>query len=89
MEGHGTVYVDGYAKLAFHINQTDEFGNTLLSHAAQNGNMKIAQFLFNKGCNPNHQSILGHTPAHFAVAYQFFEMSTWLFENGADVWEFT
>ena len=81
---HGTVYVDGYTKLIFHVNKTDDYGNTLLSLAAQNGNMKIAKFLVSKGCNPNHQNILGHTPAHFAIAYQFFEMSQWLFENGAD-----
>eukprot|EP01041_Mallomonas_annulata_P005338 gene5338-10679_t len=81
---HGTVYVDGYAKLIFHINMTDEFGNSLLSLAAQNGNLKIAKFLFSKGANPNHQNILGHTPAHFAIAYQFFEMSNFLFENGGD-----
>jgi len=84
LQEHGTIYVEGYAKLVFHINMVDEYGNTLLSLAAQNGNMKVAKFLMSKGANPNHQNKLGHTPSHFAIAYHFYEMSTWLFENGAD-----
>ena len=82
--GHGTAYVEGYDLLPFHMNKTDEFGNSLLILAAQNGNEKIAQYLVTKGANPNHQNAHGHTPAHFAIAYQFFELSQWLFENGAD-----
>jgi hypothetical protein len=80
----GTVYVDGYEKLPFHVNKMDEFGNTMLSLACQNGNVKIAKYLVSKGANPNHQNKLGQTPSHFAIAYKFFDMSQWLFENGAD-----
>ncbi len=81
---HGTVYVEGYERLLFHINKTDEHGNTMLSLACQNGNNKICKYLITKGANPNHQNKQGQTPAHFAIAYKFFELSTWLFDNGAD-----
>eukprot|EP01037_Dinobryon_pediforme_P017999 gene17999-18236_t len=30
---HGTVYVTGYDRLPFHLNKTDDFGNSLLSYA--------------------------------------------------------
>jgi ankyrin repeat protein len=80
----GTVYASGYERLPFHINKVDEFGNTMLTYACQNGNAKIAKYLVNKGANSNHQNKQGQTPAHFAIAYQFFDLSTWLFENGAD-----
>eukprot|EP00981_Chlorochromonas_danica_P002157 scaffold428_cov168-Ochromonas_danica.AAC.22 len=80
----GTVYVSGYERLIFHINKVDEYGNTLLIYACQNGNAKIAKYLANKGANLNHQNKQGQTAAHYAIAYQFFDLSTWLFENGAD-----
>lgn len=81
---HGTVYVEGYERLPFHINKTDEYGNTMLSFACQNGNVKIAKYLIAKGANANHQNKEGQTPGHFAVSFKFFELSQWLFENGAD-----
>lgn len=81
---HGTVYLSSYERLPFHVNKTDEHGNTMLMLAAQNGNMKICKYLLAKGANPNHQNHYGQTPAHFAIAYRFFDLSTYLFENGAD-----
>jgi ankyrin repeat protein len=78
------VYLAGYERLTFHINKTDEFGNTLLTLSCQNGNAKICKYLMSKGSNPNHQNRHGQTPAHFAIAYQFYDLSQFLFENGAD-----
>lgn len=66
------------------MNKTDEFGNALLSMACQNGNLKICKYLLAKGANPNHQNRSGQTPAHFAIAYKFFEVSEMLFESGGD-----
>ncbi len=83
VEDFGTSYIDGYNRLAFHINKTDDHGNTMLMISAQNGNSKICKYLIQKGANPNHQNNFGHTAAHFAVAYKFLELSQWLFENGA------
>jgi hypothetical protein len=83
VEDFGTAYIDGYEKEVFHLNKIDEFGNTMLIIAAQNGSEKVAQLLISKGANPNHQNKQGQTAAHFAVAYQFFDLSTWLFDaNG-------
>lgn len=81
---HGTVYLIGYDRLPFHLNKVDDFGNTLLSYACQNGNMKICKYLVAKGANMDHQNNAGQTPAHFAIAFKFFDLSTWMFENGAD-----
>jgi len=80
----GTVYVEGYEKLPFHINKMDEYGNTMLCLACQNGNLKIAKYLITKGANPNHQNKQGQTAPHFAIAYKFYDLSQWMFENGAD-----
>ena len=80
----GTVYVDGYERLPFHVNKMDEHGNTMLCLACQNGNIKIAKYLISKGANPNHQNKSGQTAAHFAIAYKFFDLSSWIFENGGD-----
>jgi ankyrin repeat protein len=76
--------MDSYNRLPFHVNKVDENGNTLFSLACQNGNTKIAKFLFSKGANINHQNNSGQTPGHFAVAYQFFDLSHWIFESGGD-----
>lgn len=84
VEGFGTVYMDGYERLPFHMNKTDDYGNSLLSLSCQNGNSKICKYLVGKGCNPNHQNKTGQSPAHFAISYKFFEISHWLFENGAN-----
>jgi hypothetical protein len=81
---HGTVYMAGYERLPFHINKMDEYGNTMLSLSCQNGNTKITKYLISKGANPNHQNKQGQTPCHFAIAYKFFELSQWMFENGAN-----
>ena len=80
----GTVYISGYDRLPFNMNKVDEYGNTMLSLACQNGNMKLCKYLISKGANPNHQNKNGQTPAHFAIAYKFFDLSTYLFENGGD-----
>ncbi len=80
----GTVYISGYDRLPFHLNKCDEFGNTMLSLACQNGNMKLCKYLIGKGANPSHQNKNGQTPSHFAIAYKFFDLSTYLFENGGD-----
>ena len=81
--GYGTTYIDSYERVPFHINRGSEHNNTLLIIAAQNGNLKILKYLIAKGANPNHQNDTGQTAAHFANEYKFFEVSTWLFENGA------
>ena len=76
----GTVYSNRYNNQLLHLNQSDEHGNTIFHIAAQNGNVRLAKFLVRKGANPNHQNHQGQTPGHFALAYQFFEFGSWLFD---------
>jgi ankyrin repeat protein len=81
MENMGTIYETLVTAKLFHINKNDEHGNTLMHIAAQNGNLRIARLLIQKGVNPNHQNKQGQTPGHFAVAYQFYDFASWLFEE--------
>lgn len=78
----GTVYTQEYQQLPFNINRTDEFGNTLLIVSCQNNNFRMCKYLMSKGANPDHQNCAGHTAAHFAIAFQCYDLSKWLFENG-------
>jgi ankyrin repeat protein len=80
----GTIYKDGYERLAYHINKIDDYGNTLLGISCQNGNLQTCKYLVAKGANPNHQNVAGQTPAHFAIAFKSYNLSQWLFENGAN-----
>ena len=74
----GTQYVTDYERQRFHLNKVDQFGNTLLLIAGQNGNMKIAKMLFAKGANVNHQNKQGQTALHYAMEYNYFDFGTWL-----------
>ena len=83
----GTAYTDEYDQEPYNINRVDDHGNTLLHIAAQTGNIRIGKLLISKGGNPNHQNRQGQTPGHFAVAYHFFKMASWLMDErgaGAD-----
>ena len=84
----GSQYVTDYERQRFHMNKVDQFGNTLLLIAAQNGNMKIAKMLFAKGANVNHQNKQGQTALHYAMEYNYFDFGTWLADSqnggGAD-----
>ncbi|ETV94329.1 hypothetical protein H310_11976 [Aphanomyces invadans] len=78
--GVGTVYEDGVEHQAFHMNKTDDHGNSLLLLAAQNNLVKVCQFLVSKGANPNHQNKQGQTAGHYAMAYSFFDLGAWLLD---------
>ncbi|KAA0149868.1 hypothetical protein FNF29_05693 [Cafeteria roenbergensis] len=75
---YGTQYEEAVARLPFHINKSDDHGNTMLHLAAQNGHLRICQFLCKKGANPNHQNAMGQTPMHFAMAYGYPHVGEWL-----------
>jgi len=74
----GTQYIDALNGTAFHVNKTNDDGNTLLHIAAQNGRLKVVDLLMKKGANANHQNVLGNTPMHFALAYKFVDLAAWL-----------
>lgn len=84
---YGTQYEEAVARLPFHMNKSDDHGNTMLHLAAQNGHLRICQFLCKKGANPNHQNAMGQTPMHFAMAYGYPQIGEWLVDpdgGGAD-----
>lgn len=85
VDGFGTAYTEAYEREHFNLNKTDEYGNSMLIVAAQNGNEAVAKFLVSKGpvddsmlisfllpsgANPNHQNKMGQTAGHYANAYQ-------------------
>ena len=65
-------------------NTTDEFGNTLLILAAQQGAKRMCKFLLRKGANINKQSIVGNTPLHYCYAYSNIALGEYLKAKGAD-----
>jgi len=79
IEEIGTAYTDQYDREPFNLNRVDEHGNTLMH--TQTGNIRIGKLLLRKGTNPDHQSKQGQTPGHFAVAYNFFDFASWLFDK--------
>ena len=42
------------------------------------GRQKLAQVLIRKGANPNHQNAGGNTAMHYAMAYKFHDLASWL-----------
>lgn len=79
-QGVGTVYDQATNQRGFHLNQTDDKGNTLLAIAAQNNAAKTAEVLLKYGANVNHQNKQGQTGAHYAMAYDYFDLGAWLLD---------
>jgi hypothetical protein len=51
------------------INTADEFGNTLLILASQQGSKRMCKFLLRRGANINIQNLTGNTALHYCYAY--------------------
>jgi hypothetical protein len=66
------------------INSADEFGNTLLILAAQQGSRRMCKFLLRRGANINLQSLAGNTPLHYCYAYSQIALGEYLKSKGAD-----
>jgi len=66
------------------INTADQFGNTLLILAAQQGSKRMCKFLLRRGANINLQSLVGNTVLHYCYAYSQFELGEYLKNKGAD-----
>ena len=58
-------------------------GNTALHVAAQNGKLSIAKWLLGLGVDVNRQNATGQTPLHYAVAYQYGHLVSYLVNAGA------
>jgi len=63
---------------------TDEFGNTPLIAAAQNGNRRFIKVLMRYGADFSAQNGLGNTALHYCKEYKFEECWDYLVSKGAD-----
>jgi len=57
------------------VDQPDEYGDTALHAAAQNGRNEIVKYLLAKGANPNVRNKVGSTPLHKLVASKYEQKS--------------
>jgi hypothetical protein len=62
----------------------DEFGNSPLIVACQNGHKRCAKLLIKAGANVNSQNHRGNTALHYAHAYGYTSLSKYLVNKGAD-----
>jgi hypothetical protein len=69
---------------AIPVNTADQFGNTLLILAAQQGSKRMCKFLLRRGANLNLQSLTGNTALHYCYAYSQYELGDYLKKKGAD-----
>jgi len=65
------------------VDTRDEFGNTALMVACQNGQNKVAKMCVRYGADVNAQNGRGNTALHFASAYGFAALADWLQRCGA------
>ncbi|EGZ23974.1 hypothetical protein PHYSODRAFT_483229 [Phytophthora sojae] len=67
------------------VNSRDQFGNTLLSIACQNGLKRIAKLALRRGANINSQNNRGNTALHFCFSYGYGDsLGAYLISKGAD-----
>ena len=67
----------------FPVGTRDDYGNTLLHVAAQNGVKSVARLCLRNGANLNAQNKRGQTALHFCFAYGFSDLGKWLIRKGA------
>lgn len=53
------------------VDVRDEFGNTLLITACQNGNKRVAKCVLRRGANINARNHKGNTPLHYCFHYGY------------------
>lgn len=64
---------------------TDEFGNTILIIACQNGHKRVAKAALRRGADINAGNARGNTGLHFCFAYGYGDtLGSYLISKGAD-----
>lgn len=66
------------------IDITDEYGNTLLILAGQQGNKKLCKFLLRRGAYINAQNHAGNTVLHYLHEYAHLDLADYMRRKGAD-----
>jgi len=65
-------------------NTIDEYGNTILLVAAQNGSKRLVKTALRYNGNIDHQNYRGNTAAHYAFAYGYQTLAEYILSKGAD-----
>jgi hypothetical protein len=63
------------------VETADQYGNTLLILAAQQGSKKMCRYLLRRGANMNAQSLSGQTALHYCYAYSHRDLGAYLIEK--------
>ncbi len=67
------------------LNVRDEYGNTLLTIACQNGNKKVAKLVLRRGADINARNHKGNTPLHYCFHYGYGDtLGQYLMAKGAN-----
>lgn len=66
------------------IDTIDQFGNSLLILAAQQGSKRMCKFLLRRGAKINMQNLVGNTVLHYCYAYSHYNLADYLKAKGAD-----
>ena len=67
------------------LNVRDEYGNTLLTIACQNGNKKVAKLVLRRGADINIRNHKGNTPLHYCFHYGYGDtLGQYLMSKGAN-----
>jgi ankyrin repeat protein len=67
------------------INVRDEYGNTLLTIACQNGSKRVAKIVLRRGADINSRNHKGNTPLHYCFQYGYGDsLGEYLISKGAD-----
>jgi ankyrin repeat protein len=83
-------------RVAVAVDARDQFGNSALTVACQNGNKRIAKVLLRQGADINQQNSKGNSPMHYCFAFGYAELGEYLISkgtttqqplNGADICE--
>jgi len=67
------------------VDVRDEYGNTMLITACQNGNKRVAKAVLRRGADINSRNYKGNTPLHYCYHYGYGEtLGQYLISKGAD-----
>jgi len=67
------------------VNIRDQYGNTILSVACQNGHKRSAKAVLRRGADINARNYRGNTPLHFCFTYGYGDtLGEYLISKGAD-----